>query len=497
MRHVLLIIMSFFVLGCTKQIDKTQLLTEDENKIIIDYCDSFPDGTQLSMAIINDNDVSYVGYIKQGDSLIKVNNKDSVFEIASISKVFTATLLSHLLIDSTISLDEPIEDFLPFKLNTSNYNNSEVTFKTLLNHTSGFPRMPSDYIENMEDNKNGSLYDARKLKDYLQNKLILSGKPGEEYLYSNLGYTTIGFLIEHIQKTQYEDLLQQKICSEYELKNTTTDYDRIKESIVIGRDSLGQLLPYEDLGIYKFSGGVFSTASDLSKFVRANFTYDKILNYQRQETYQWGNAGMAVGWQITNFGGARCKWYFHDGALDGYRSACFMDVPSKCAVIILSNVFSHHPDNEKIVGLAVELLKLAYLKYAKDNSCVNSFLEVALNNGWGANKSKNLLNTDLDINSLVGVWQQKNGNKVVTRTFFPDNKIQTDFYKDSEIDVWGYYELNGNEITITDIGGAACISEGKYQYEIIGDTLRFKEIIDECDGRKNGLIKDWMRTKKQ
>lgn len=103
--------MIFFVLGCTKQIDKTILLTEEENKIISDYCASFPEGTQLSMAVINDNDISYVGLIKQGDSLIELSNKDSVFEIASISKVFTATLLSHLLVDSTLSFPRKPSSF--------------------------------------------------------------------------------------------------------------------------------------------------------------------------------------------------------------------------------------------------------------------------------------------------------------------------------------------------------------------------------------------------
>jgi len=495
MRHILMI-MSFFVFACTKQVDKTILLSENGNKIVVDYCASFPEGTQFSLAFINNEEASFIGFIKDGDSLIAVNNKDSVFGIGSISKVFTATLLSHLLVDSTISLDEPIENFMPFKLNLSDFDNNEITFKTLINHTSGLPRLPADYREIVENNKNAGVYDANALKDYLQNKLILSSKPGEEHLYSNLGYTTIGFLIEHIQKTQYENLLQQKVCSEFDLNNTTTDCDKIKESIVFGRDSFGQLLPYDDLGIYRFSGGIFSTTSDLSKFVRANFTNVKILNYQMQETYRWGNYGMAVGWQITNFGGANCKWYFHDGGLDGYCSACFMDVSSKCAVIILSNVSSHHPESDKIVDLAVELLKLGYLKYDIDNPCANSFLEVALKNGWCADRRDNLLKTDLDNNSIVGVWQQNTGDRVITRTFFPDNKIQTDFYRDAEIDVWGYYELNGNEIIITDIGGAACVSDGKYEYKIIGDTLRFNEISDECDGRKNGFLKDWIRTKK-
>ena len=94
--------------------------------MIKEYSSSFPNGTQLSIAIINNNDALFIGFIKQEDSLISVNNKDSVFEIASITKIFTSTLLTHLVVDSIINLDDPIEKFLPFKLHSTNYDNMDI-----------------------------------------------------------------------------------------------------------------------------------------------------------------------------------------------------------------------------------------------------------------------------------------------------------------------------------------------------------------------------------
>ena len=493
MRKLVVLLSSLLLVAC---LNNRKSISHEYYQKIKNNSSTFPDSTELSIALINNDKIVYLGFIKEGDSLICVNNKKSVFGIGSISKIFTSTLLSHLIMKRKIDINEPVENQLNFNLNQTGYDNLKITYKTLANHTSGFPGMPDNYLEITNGEANCRNYNSEVLSDYLRNRIKLKSVSGHNYKYSNLGYATLGYLIEQIQNISYEQILQQDICNKYKLNNTTTDYSIIKDQLVVGRDSSGKIQPYNEYGIFASSGGIYSNVLDLSKYVQANFKQDSLLNYQRQETYRWGNFGIALGWQIWNFGGANCSWYSHDGSLDGYRSACVMNIPSKIAVIVLSNVSSKHKDNDNIVEIASELIKQEYLKNNKNEICCNSFIEVALKNGWGASRRDSLVQNNTNRNSIIGVWQHNANGRKITKTFFEDNKVQTDFYKDEEIDVWGYYEIVGKEISFTDIGGEACIPKGIYNYKLEGDTLRFKVISDKCDGRKAGNLVDWVRIKK-
>jgi CubicO group peptidase (beta-lactamase class C family) len=480
-------------MGCSNEDSRQFELSEWQIETIKKYTSEFPDNTQLSISIIENAHVNFYGILVKDDSLKYVQNKDSVFEIGSLTKLFTSAMLANLLMDEKLKLDDEIDPYLPFELHELEQKYDRITFRTLANHTSGLPRMPNNYAYYPESSHDARAYSLETLQEYLESELELINNPGEDYIYSNLGYGILGYLVSVIMKRDYEKLLQKIICRPYGMKNTSTNINKIRSHLVSGKDKNGNTIDNYDLGILSPSGGAFSNISDMTKFIQANFNEDALLSLQREETYGWGNFGVALGWHILKIGGSNCEWYFHSGGMEGYRSSVYMDARSTRAVIVLSNISTFHPNSNDIDQLAYDLLKNEYHKDENSDYCIAPFIEMAIEKGWGAQNRDSLGLIGFPKNSLYGVWTQVSSNRRITRTFFPDNKVQTNFQDDREIDVWGYYNVNEDKIVFTDIGGAACVPKGTYKFKVHNDTLRFQVILDNCDGRKTSLLNDWVR----
>lgn len=324
------------------------------------YTNVFPNGTQFAMALVRDSAVYYLGSIREAGQLVNIDNRQSVFEIGSISKVFTSTLLAHYAHAGRVQLDEPLQTYLPFQLKESEKNGEPITLRTLANHTAGLPRLPGNMIAAALFNRSNPYrkYSEEKLEKYLKEDLQLKSTPGEEYAYSNLGAGLLGYALSAVVGKSYEEMLQEVVFGPLRMSSSTTEREKIRSKLVKGLDKNGKKTSNWDLNALSGAGAVLSTVEDLSAFALANFAEDPALDLQRIKTFEVDKKmSLALGWHIiTTQSGLTCHW--HNGGTGGYSSSMAIDPPTNSAVVILSNISSGHSERGKIDRLCFKLMEL-------------------------------------------------------------------------------------------------------------------------------------------
>jgi CubicO group peptidase (beta-lactamase class C family) len=143
-------------------------LTSNSNRVSIEQSDLifqnskiFPNNTQFSISIIENGKIQFIGIKRENDTIFKTENHKNVFEIGSLTKIFTSTILSNFVIEKKIKLDDKINDYIKIPLK----NNVEISFKQLANHTSGLPKMPSN-LEYLDKKINSKIIILQNLKSF-------------------------------------------------------------------------------------------------------------------------------------------------------------------------------------------------------------------------------------------------------------------------------------------------------------------------------------------
>ncbi|SFI30568.1 serine hydrolase [Halpernia frigidisoli] len=321
----------------------------DISKIIFSKTSDLPNGTQLSIAIIENGKTNYYGVIKINDTIKPIKNQNKIFEIGSLTKVFTSTVLAKLVTEKKISLDDNINAFYPFKFK----DDIKINFKNLANHTSGLPRLPDnlDLTNVINPYKD---YDKNKIEDYLKNKLKLENEPSKKYSYSNLGAGILGYTLGLSQKTSFQNLAQKYIFGKYDMKNSFTSSKKLGKDLIKGLKETGETASNWDFDVLFGGGGILSTIEDLSKFANAQFDVkNKELELTRLPTFVINEKmKIGLGWHILKSENGN-EFYWHNGGTGGYSSSMSVDLHQKKSVIILANVAGI---NDKIDALNFELL---------------------------------------------------------------------------------------------------------------------------------------------
>jgi CubicO group peptidase (beta-lactamase class C family) len=319
-------------------------------EIIFAKTKDFPNKTQLSIAVIQNGETNYYGIIKENDTIKPTKNQNKIFEIGSITKVFTSTVFASLIGDKKLKLTDEINTFYSFSIK----DNTKISFQSLANHTSGLPRLPENLDLSNETNPYKN-YGKREIEEYLKNLLKLENEPLKISSYSNLGAGLLGYTLGLSQKTSFQKLLQKKVFDKYKMTNSFTSSQNLNNRLVKGLDGNGEVVTNWDFDVLFGGGGILSSTEDLVKFANAQFNpKNKELALTRKPTFDIDESmKIGLGWHIlkTDKG---FNWVWHNGGTGGYSSSMVVDAEKKNGVIILSNTSNI---NDNIDDLCFKLMK--------------------------------------------------------------------------------------------------------------------------------------------
>ncbi len=274
-------------------------------------------------------------------------DESTIFEIGSITKVFTAILLAEMAQRGLVGLDDPVRQLLPSTAAVPARDGKQITLRHLATHRSGLPRMPENFASADEGNPYAD-YGEDDLLQFLAT-YELTREIGAQYEYSNLGAGLLGLAISRRSGMSYAELVHERICAPLGLDDTSVELSAEQRSRLARGHAGTAPAKNWDFDALAGAGALRSTARDMLRFLRANLLLDETplapaLQATHRERCETGQpeSFVALGWHVRTKNDRAIIW--HNGGTGGYRSFCGFDPATKRGVVVLSNSTSDIDD---------------------------------------------------------------------------------------------------------------------------------------------------------
>ncbi|HET7186921.1 MAG TPA: serine hydrolase [Gemmatimonadaceae bacterium] len=266
---------------------------------------------------------------------------NSVFEIGSISKVFTATVLAQLVQEGKVSLDDPVQKYLPSSVRMPSRNGKQITLGNLSEQNSGLPRLPTNFKPADPANPYAD-YHAPQMYEFLSG-YQLTRDPGAQFEYSNLGVGLLGHVLSLATGQSYEEMERTRVWAPLGMEHTAiTLTPWMKSHLALGHDPMGKVSANWDLDVLAGAGAIRSTTYDMLKFADANLhpergALQRAMAFAHVERAPAGTPALGIGlnWISRHTGGDTIVW--HNGGTGGYRTFLGLLPSRKMAVVVMTN----------------------------------------------------------------------------------------------------------------------------------------------------------------
>ena len=314
----------------------------------------------------NGTQVSGFGNISSSNNT-KVDG-NTVFDIASIAKTFVTIVLADMVKQGLVSLDDPIEKYLPTKnVTVPSYNGHKITLEDLATHTSGLPDFPAGWIRNHS-------YTTQQVYEFLSNT-TLSNEPGIKADYSDIGMGLLGHILSLRVGVSFDQLVNGIILDVLAMDSTgmrmNTSGISVPEDIksryakghIAGKEVNLEFIPEA----IQSAGVMYSTANDLLKYLSANAGLIQTkINDEMNETHlirhSFGESSrdkslkdyIGLGWIVTTNLGKEV--ISHTGSIDGYTSIIGFNPREQIGLVILCGCDYSNFSTSEMINLAIPFL---------------------------------------------------------------------------------------------------------------------------------------------
>lgn len=253
------------------------------------------------------------------------NEPDTIFNVGSITKQFTAAAIMLLQERGLLSVQDTIDKYIP------DYpDGNSIKIFNLLNHTTGI----KDYVNDVEDNDWGKPHTPEDIIEMFKDK-ELEFKPGEKFKYSNSNYILLGYIIEKASGLKYEDFIKENIIEPLDMNRTgfglsRDSFDKIAKGYIETKPKAKEA-KFIDASVPYAAGALQTTAEDLLKWDQALYANRLLKEESIKEMFTPYLDNYAYGWYVNDNG------VVHGGSIDGYHAYIERNIKKGYTIIILTN----------------------------------------------------------------------------------------------------------------------------------------------------------------
>jgi CubicO group peptidase (beta-lactamase class C family) len=309
--------------------------------MLVERVDAQKWATGVVVGVLSPQGRHVVAYGTMGLNDKRVVNGDTVFEIASLTKIFTALLLADMAREGKVNVNAPVSTCLPATVKVPRHNDRQITFVDLATHTSGLPLRPTNLASQLALNKYAG-YTQEQLYRGLAD-FTLTRDAGAKFEYSNWGFGLLANALAYCAGQSYETLLHDRVTQPLGMEDTQLDpTPSMRTRLASGYDGNLKPVPNEGRGALDGAGSLYSTVNDLLKFVALflgqgppSLAASPATMLEPRRPGDDPHTQMALGWRVSTANGKQSVW--SAGRADGYRSYMAFDPEARIAVVALAN----------------------------------------------------------------------------------------------------------------------------------------------------------------